>query len=232
MLEELKELVCKQNKALKEHGLVTLTWGNVSALDRDSGLVVIKPSGVGYGDMSPKDMVVVDLNGEVIEGCLRPSSDTPTHLYLYRAFHDIGGIVHTHSTFATAWAQSGQDIPVYGTTHADAFYGDIPCTRSLTDGEVCGDYELNTGRVIAESFSDRDYAATPAVLVRSHAPFVWGRTCREAVENAVTLEEIAKMAYITRGINPYVKKTDGYLINKHYQRKHGKDAYYGQKKGE
>lgn len=230
MLEELKLRVYKQNLALVKHGLVVLTWGNVSAIDRNTGLVVIKPSGLSYEEMKAEDMVVVDLDGKVVEGTLRPSSDTPTHIYLYRAFKDIGGVVHTHSTYATAWAQSGRDIPAYGTTHADAFYGDVPCTRALTDSEVKGDYELNTGKVIVETFKDKDYSALPAVLIKNHGPFTWGATCEKALENAVTLEQVAKMAHITGAIDKNAKKVDKFLLDKHYFRKHGDNAYYGQKK--
>ena len=230
MLEELKLRVFQQNLALVKHGLVVLTWGNVSAIDKDTGLVVIKPSGVAYEDMKPEDMVVVDLDGKVVEGSLRPSSDTPTHILLYRSFKDIGGVVHTHSTYATAWAQSGRAIPAYGTTHADAFYGDVPCTRALTENEIKGDYEQNTGKVIVETFKDIDYNAVPAVLVKNHGPFTWGASCERAVENAVTLEQVAKMAYITGAINQKAEKVDKFLLDKHYFRKHGEGSYYGQKK--
>ena len=202
---------------------------NVSAIDRGSGLVVIKPSGVSYDDMKPEDMVVVDLEGKVIEGKYRPSSDTPTHLYLYKAFADVGGILHTHSTYATSWAQAGRSIPAYGTTHADAFYGSVPCARALTKAEVENDYELNTGKVIAETFADKDCNAIPAVLVKNHGPFTWGVTLEKAVENAVTLEAVAKMAIENERINPQAKEVDKYLLDKHYFRKHGKNAYYGQK---
>lgn len=229
MLEELKLRVFKQNLALVKHGLVVLTWGNASAVDREKGLVVIKPSGVSYEDMKADDMVVVDLDGNVVEGSLRPSSDTPTHLLLYKSFKEIGGVVHTHSTYATAWAQRGKDIPAYGTTHADAFYGDVPCTRSLKENEIKNDYELNTGKVIVESFKDKDYKAVPAVLVKNHGPFTWGATCEKAVENAVTLEQVAKMAHITGAICPNAPKVDKFLLDKHYFRKHGANSYYGQK---
>ncbi len=230
MLEELKARVCKQNVLLKESGLVVLTWGNVSAIDRNSGLVVIKPSGVSYDTMKPEDMVVVDLDGNVVEGSLKPSSDLPTHLYLYRNFTEIGGVVHTHSTYATAWAQSGKAIPPLGTTHADAFFGGVPCARKLTEAEVKGEYELNTGKVIGETFEGKDPYAIPAVLVQSHGPFTWGKTCEKAVENAITLEEVAKTAYLTLSIDGKTPDVDEYLLNKHYYRKHGKNASYGQNK--
>lgn len=232
MLEELKCRVFKENKELVRQGLVTLTWGNVSAIDRETNLVVIKPSGVDYADMTAEDMVVVDMEGRVIEGNLRPSSDTPTHLYLYKKFKDIGGIAHTHSTYATAFAQAGRDILAYGTTHADAFYGAVPCTRALTREETDSGYELNTGKVIAEQFGGKDENAIPAVLVKSHGPFTWGATPEKAVENAVTLEQVAKMAFLTEQLEPKVKPVDEFLLDKHYFRKHGKGAYYGQKKGE
>ncbi|MCH5157284.1 MAG: L-ribulose-5-phosphate 4-epimerase [Clostridiales bacterium] len=228
MLEQLKLKVYQQNIALVKHNLVVLTWGNVSAIDREQGLVVIKPSGVNYSDMKAEDMVVVDLDGKVIEGNYRPSSDTPTHLWLYKKFAQIGGVVHTHSTYATAWAQSGRSIPAYGTTHADAFYGDVPCTRALTKEEIESEYELNTGKVITETFSDVDSLAIPAVLVKNHGPFTWGVTPEKAVENAVTLEEVARMAQLTESLNGKVKRVDQHLLNKHYSRKHGKNAYYGQ----
>ena len=229
MLEELKQRVCEQNLALVKHGLVVLTWGNVSAIDREKGLIVIKPSGVSYDNMTASDMVVVDMDGKVVEGKYRPSSDTPTHLYLYKAFKEVGGIVHTHSTYATAWAQAGREIPPYGTTHADAFYGAVPCARALTEQEVKTEYEKNTGKVISETFEKKDYAAIPAVLVKNHGPFTWGATPEKAVENAVTLEAVAKMAIETEHINPKACNVDNYLLDKHYFRKHGKNAYYGQK---
>lgn len=228
MLEELKERVCEQNLALVEHGLVVLTWGNVSAIERERGLIVIKPSGVSYKHMTAADMVVVDLNGKTVEGKYRPSSDTPTHLYLYKNFPEAGGIVHTHSTYATGWAQSGRSIPPYGTTHADAFYGAVPCARALTKEEVETDYELNTGKVIVETFLEKDYKALPAVLVKNHGPFTWGVSPEKAVENAVTLEAVAQMAVITESGNPKAGEVEKYLLNKHYFRKHGKNAYYGQ----
>ena len=229
MLEELKERVFKQNMALKENGLIVLTWGNVSGIDREKGLVVIKPSGVQYDKMKKEDMVVVDLNGNVVEGNLRPSSDLKTHLELYKAFPEIGGVVHTHSTFATAFAQSGVCISAYGTTHADTFYGDIPCTRKLSQQEIENEYELNTGKVIVECFKDKDYKAIPAVLVMNHGPFIWGDSPEKAVENAIILEEVAKMAVISEVVNPDIRNVDKYLLKKHYDRKHGKNAYYGQK---
>ena len=229
MLEKLKERVCLENKRIKESGLVVLTWGNVSAFDKESGLVVIKPSGVDTEIMKPEDMVVVDLDGNVVEGTFRPSSDTPTHLYLYRSFPDLGGIVHTHSTFATSFAQSGMHIPPLGTTHADQFYGEVPCSRPLTDEEINTEYEANTGKVIVETFEGLDHNAIPAVLVNQHGVFTWGKTCEKAVEVAITLEEVAKMAMNTVLINPSAKSVGKTLLDKHYLRKHGKNAYYGQK---
>jgi len=228
MLEELKNNVCRSNKDLVKHGLVLFTWGNVSQIDRETGLVVIKPSGVSYDAMKPEDMVVVDMDGRVVEGALRPSSDTPTHLALYRAFPEIGGIVHTHSTYATAWAQAGREIPVLGTTHADEFHGPVPCTRALSREEIFGDYEEETGKVIAECFADRNPLDTPAVLVRNHGPFTWGKDAAEAVYNAVALEEVAKTALLTLEINPEAT-IDPELIEKHHARKHGPAATYGQK---
>lgn len=230
MLEDLKQYVFEQNLRLVKNNLVVLTWGNVSAIDREKNLVVIKPSGVSYDEMKAEDMVVVDLDGNVVEGDYRPSSDTATHIELYKQFPNIGGVVHTHSTFAVSWAQAGKDIPPYGTTHADAFYGPVPCARSLTKEEINDAYELNTGKVIVETFKDRDYEAIPAVIVRNHGPFTWGKTASKAVENAITLEEVAKMAFITKSINPNVDNVDQYLLDKHYFRKHGKNAYYGQEK--
>lgn len=228
MLEELKKRVFEQNIALVKHGLVVLTWGNVSAKDPETGLIVIKPSGVPYDTMRKEDMVVIDLDGNKVEGDLNPSSDLPTHLYLYKEYPTLGGIVHTHSTYATAFAQSGRDITPYGTTHADAFYGSVPCSRELTDEEIADKYEWNTGKVIAETVTDPD--AIPAILVKNHGVFTWGASPEKAVENAVTLEEVAKMAQITESLNaatPRIKQT---LLDKHYLRKHGKNAYYGQKK--
>ena len=231
MLEQLKERVLKQNLELKNSGLVVLTWGNASAIDRQSGLVVIKPSGVPYETLTANDMVVVDIEtGKTVEGNLSPSSDLATHLYLYKKFKDIQGVVHTHSTFLVGWAQSGKNIPVYGTTHADVFYGSVPCTRALTKSEVDGEYELNTGKVIVETFNDLDYNAIPGVIVKNHGPFTWGKSIEKAVENAITLEEVAKMAYLTKQINATVEPASQYLLDKHYLRKHGKNAYYGQKK--
>ena len=228
MLEKLKEKVLEANLQLPKHGLVVFTWGNVSAYDEESGLVVIKPSGVDYDEMTVDDMVVVNLDGEVVEGKLRPSSDTPTHVYLYSRFPQIRGIVHTHSTWATSWAQSGLPIPCYGTTHADYFYGEIPIARTLAEDEVESEYERNTGVVIEEAFRDKDPMAVPGVLCRNHGPFAWGKSAAEAVHNAVVLEECAKMAAITRMINPEAEAAPGYLMDKHYFRKHGKNAYYGQ----
>ena len=227
MLEKLKQRVFEQNIALVKHGLVVLTWGNVSARDPETGLVVIKPSGVPYERMKAEDMVVVDLDGNTVEGDLRPSSDLPTHLYLYREYPSLGGIVHTHSTYATAFAQSGREIIAYGTTHADAFYGNVPCARELTDEEIDEAYEWNTGKVIAETVIDPD--AIPAMLVKNHGVFTWGATPEKAVENAVTLEEVAKMALFTEQLNADTPRIKQHLLDKHYFRKHGKNAYYGQK---
>ena len=229
MYNELKKTVYEQNMRLKESGLVVLTWGNVSAIDRKKGVICIKPSGVPYETMTAEDMVVLDVNGNVVDGRYRPSSDTPTHLYLYKAFPETGGIVHTHSTYATAWAQSGENVPAYGTTHADAFFGDVPCARALTKEEIEGAYEHNTGVVIAECFSTIDYNAIPAVLVKNHGPFTWGKNAEDAVNTAITLEEVAKMALLTRQIKPDTERVDQHLLDKHYNRKHGKNAYYGQK---
>lgn len=228
MLKQLKHRVYEQNLSLVKHGLVILTWGNVSGIDRERGLIVIKPSGVSYDKMTADDMVVVDMDGNVVEGELRPSSDTPTHIELYKAFPEIGGVVHTHSTYAVAWAQAGRNIPAYGTTHADAFYGEVPCTRALSDGEIHSEYEKNTGLVIAETFKGADYRAVPAALVKGHGPFTWGATCEKAVENAVTLEEVARMAQLTEKINDAALPVGQELLNKHYFRKHGEGAYYGQ----
>lgn len=229
MLEKLKQQVYEANMLLPKHGLITFTWGNVSGIDRASGLFVIKPSGVDYEKLTPESMVVVDLNGNVVEGDYRPSSDTPTHALLYRAFSKIGGIVHTHSQWATSWAQAGRSIPCYGTTHADYFYGDIPCVRTLTKEEIEENYEKNTGVLIAEYFKDRDYTAVPAVLCKNHGPFAWGSDAYEAVHNAVVLEEVAKMALRCEQINPQVLPAPQELQDKHYFRKHGANAYYGQK---
>ncbi len=227
MLEELKRKVCEANLELVRHGLVIFTWGNVSAIDRESGLVVIKPSGVSYDDMTPEDMVVVDLDGKVVEGTLRPSSDTPTHVVLYKAFPQIGGVVHTHSTYATAWAQAGRDIPNIGTTHADYFHDAVPCTADMTEAEVRGDYELETGNVIVRRFRGLNPLHTPGVLVKNHGPFTWGADAAGAVHNSVVLEQVAKMAYIAYGVNPYLTMNP-LLVEKHFSRKHGPDAYYGQ----
>jgi len=225
----LKQQVYEANADLPRYGLVTFTWGNVSAIDRERGLVVIKPSGVPYDRLSVEDMVVVNLQGDVVEGKWRPSSDTATHLALYRRYPGIGGVVHTHSTHATAWAQAGREIPALGTTHADYFFGNIPCTRALTQAEVEGDYELNTGKVIIETLGASEPLHTPGVVVCQHGPFAWGKDAHEAVHNAVVLEEVAKMAWIARGINPQLAEMDDYLMNKHFLRKHGPNAYYGQK---
>ena len=230
MLEDLKQKVFQANLDLVKHGLVIFTWGNVSGIDREKGLVVIKPSGVDYDTMTPADMVVVDLaTGEVVEGDLRPSSDTPTHLELYRSFPEIGGVVHTHSTYATAWAQAGRDIPNIGTTHADYFHDDIPCTADMTEAEVKGDYELETGKVIVERFKGINPVHTPGVLVKNHGPFSWGKSPADAVHNAVVMEQVAKMAFIAFSVNPSLTMNP-LLIEKHFNRKHGPGAYYGQKK--
>ncbi|MCC8020017.1 MAG: L-ribulose-5-phosphate 4-epimerase [Rikenellaceae bacterium] len=229
MLEELKRQVFEANLDLVKYNLVLFTWGNASGIDRGRGLVVIKPSGVSYDDMKPSDMVVVDLGGNVVEGELNPSSDTPTHIELYKAFPAIGGVVHTHSTHATSWAQACTDIPVVGTTHADYFGGPVPCTRSMTEAEVRGEYERLTGTVIIERFAGTDPLHIPGVLVANHGPFTWGRTPAEAVHNGVVLEEVARMALYTRAINPAMPMNE-LLTEKHFSRKHGPGAYYGQKK--
>lgn len=229
MLESLKEKVFKANLDLVRHGLVIFTWGNVSAIDPDTRLVVIKPSGVSYDDMKPEDMVVVDLDGTIVEGDLNPSSDTPTHLALYRAWPEIGGVVHTHSTYATAWAQAGRSIPAIGTTHADYFHNEIPCTEDMSEQEVKGAYELETGNVIVRRFEGINPAHTPGVLVKNHGPFTWGKDCAEAVHNAVVLEQVAKMACLAYAINPDLTM-NSLLVEKHFSRKHGPGAYYGQKK--
>lgn len=228
MLEELKNKVYGANLQLKENALVTLTWGNVSEIDMESGLVVIKPSGMPYGAMTPEDMVIVDLNGNIVEGKRRPSSDLPTHLELYRQFGNIGGITHTHSRWATVFAQAGRTIPMLGTTHADTFYGDIPCTRKLTADEISGEYERETGRVICEAFAGKNPMDIPGVLVYSHGPFTWGKSAEGSVENAVVLEETAMIAWHTLKLNPAVEFQKE-LADKHYFRKHGANAYYGQK---
>ena len=229
MLEALKTKVLEANLALVKHNLVTFTWGNVSGIDREKNLVVIKPSGVEYDTMTVDDMVVVDLEGNVIEGKWKPSSDTPTHLALYKAFENIGGIVHTHSRWATSWAQAGRGIPPYGTTHGDYFYGEIPCTRKMTIEEIEGDYEKETGKVIVEAFDGRSADDIPAALVYSHGPFAWGTDPENAVHNAVVLEELAFMAAQAETLNPNVTQMQQELLDKHYLRKHGKNAYYGQK---
>ena len=228
MLEELKEQVLQANLLLPKYGLVTFTWGNVSGIDRESSLVVIKPSGVPYEGMTAEDMVVVDLDGKVVEGKWKPSSDTATHVELYKAFPDCGGIVHTHSRWATTFAQAGLCIPAMGTTHADYFYGDIPCTRKMTPEEIKGEYEKETGKVIVETFKDKDPAAIPGVVVHSHGPFAWGTDAMNAVHNAVVMEEVAFMDWHAMTINPEKGRMQQELLDKHYLRKHGKNAYYGQ----
>lgn len=229
MLEELKQQVCQANLDLVAHGLVTLTWGNVSGISPDRSLLVIKPSGVAYSVMRPEHMVVVSVEtGEVVDGALKPSSDTPTHRLLYQSFSGIGGITHTHSAKATAFAQARREIPCYGTTHADHFYGTVPVTRPLTQQEIEEAYELHTGHVIVERFAKLDAAAMPGVLVASHAPFAWGKDAADSVKNAVALEAVAAMALDTLALYPALGPVDQYLLDKHYRRKHGKDAYYGQ----
>lgn len=230
MLEDLKQKVYEANMLLPKYGLVTFTWGNVSAIDTESGLFVIKPSGVDYEKMTPADMVVMDLQGNKVEGDLRPSSDTPTHLELYKAFPEIGGIVHTHSSYATSWAQAGRSIPCYGTTHADYIYGEVPCLRCLTEEEINEAYEENTGHLIVSEFQrmNKEIMAVPAVLCKNHGPFAFGKDAMDAVHNAVVLEEVAKMAYRTETINPKVAPAPQELQDKHYYRKHGANAYYGQ----
>lgn len=231
MLEQLKEQVCEANLLLPKYNLVTFTWGNVSGVDREKGLIVIKPSGVEYEDMKPGDMVVVDLKtGKKVEGDLNPSSDTDTHIVLYNTFQNIGGVVHTHSRWATTFAQSGKGIPALGTTHADYFYGEIPCTRKMTAREICGKYELETGNVIAETFEGRNADDIPSVLVNSHGPFSWGTDPFNAVHNAVVLEELAFMAWHNLMMNPGLPAMQQELLDKHYLRKHGENAYYGQNK--
>ena len=227
MLENLKQEVFKANLDLVKHGLVIFTWGNASAIDREKGLFVIKPSGVDYDVMKAEDMVVCDMEGKVVEGSLKPSSDMPTHLYLYKAFDTIGGVVHTHSTYATAWAQAGTGIPNIGTTHADYFAKEIPCTRQMNEEEVFGEYERDTGKVIVEAFKDLKPNEVPGVLVQNHGPFSWGKDAHNAVHNAVVMEQVAKMASISFAVNPNLKMND-LLIKKHYERKHGANAYYGQ----
>ncbi len=229
MLEALKREVMIANQELRKHQLVIFTWGNVSAIDRQKNLVVIKPSGVAYDDLTLERMVVLDLDGNIVEGDSNPSSDTPTHLELYRHFTEVGGIAHTHSTWATVWAQANREIPCRGTTHADHLYGDIPCTRTLEPDEVKDDYELNTGKVIVERFGNLNYHQMPAVLVAGHGPFTWGANAMHAVYNSVVLEQVAQMAYLTRGLAENDKPIPGYILDKHYLRKHGINAYYGQK---
>lgn len=232
MLEQLKQEVYEANMLLPKYHLVTFTWGNVSGIDREKGLFVIKPSGVDYDKLTPDSMVVVNLEGEVVEGDYRPSSDTPTHVVLYNRFQEIGGVVHTHSPWATSWAQAGRGVPCYGTTHADYLYGQVPCVRTLTKEEIETAYEKNTGVLIADEFERLavDYLATPAVLCKNHGPFTWGKDAKEAVHNAVVLEEVAKMAARCEQIDPKVNPAPQELQDKHYYRKHGKNAYYGQSK--
>ena len=232
MLEELKQKVYEANMELPRRGLVTYTWGNVSGIDRETGLFVIKPSGVEYDELKPEDLVVMDLKGNKVEGDMNPSSDTKTHLVLYNAFHQLGGIVHTHSPYAVGWAQAGRDIPCYGTTHADYFYGPIPCARHLTQEELDEDYEMNTGKLIVEEFQARgiDPVAVPAVICHSHGPFTWGKDAAQAVYHAVVLEEVAKMAMFTRQVDPSAAPAPQRIKDKHYMRKHGPTAYYGQGK--
>jgi L-ribulose-5-phosphate 4-epimerase len=227
MLEKLKQEVYQANLDLVRHGLVILTWGNVSAIDRETNLVVIKPSGVSYDSMKVEDMVVVDLDGNVVEGSLRPSSDTPTHIAIYKAFAEVGAVVHTHSTYATAWAQACREIPNLGTTHSDTFHHNVPCTDEMSAEQIVSAYEAETGTVIADAFKKINPMHTPAVLVAHHGPFTWGESAAKAVENAVILEEVARMTSITVALNPTVQMNEN-LIEKHYSRKHGANAYYGQ----
>ncbi len=228
MLEELKKVVFRANLDLVKHGLVIHTWGNVSGRDPSTRLIVIKPSGVSYDTMQPEDMVVLDPSGNVVEGRFKPSTDAATHLILYKTYPSVGGVVHTHSTFATSWAQAGLDIPAFGTTHADHYHGEVPCTRKLTDDEISNDYEINTGRVIVERLGNSDPLERPSALVNCHGPFCWGKDAPEAVYNAVALEEIARMAYNTVQLGQ-IEPVGKVLLDKHYLRKHGKNAYYGQK---
>jgi len=229
VLKELKKAVLKANLELPKRGLVTFTWGNVSGIDREKNLIVIKPSGVAYDELKLEDLVVVDLDGKQVEGKLKPSSDTPTHLVIYRNFKEVGGVVHTHSRWATSWAQSGKEIPAFGTTHADYFYGNIPCTRKMIAKEINGDYEEETGNVIVETFEGINPIYVPGVLVNNHGPFTWGKDAQEAVHNAVVLEEVAMMAFNTTQLTPGIKAIDKALLDKHFLRKHGENAYYGQK---
>lgn len=230
MLEELKQRVYEANMQLPQYGLVTFTWGNASEIDRGHGIIAIKPSGVDYDRLTADDMVLVDLEGRRVEGKYNPSSDTATHVELYQAFPQIGGVVHTHSSYATSWAQAGLSIPCYGTTHADYIYGEVPCVRNLTEDEIAEAYEKNTGILIADEFRrmGKSAAAVPAVLCKNHGPFTWGKDAHDAVHNAVVLEEVAKMAYQARLINPDIVPAPQELQDKHYNRKHGKNAYYGQ----
>ena len=232
MLQELKQKVCNANIELQTHNLVIYSWGNVSGIDRESGIVAIKPSGIAYDDLTPEKIVLIDLDGNIRQGALSPSSDTPTHLELYRQFENIGGLCHTHSVFATIWAQACNEIPCFGTTHADFVHGPIPVTAPMTNQQIETDYELNTGKVIIERLKDLDPARTPAVLVANHGPFTWGQSPKKAVEHAAVLEQIAKMALGTIALNPQQKQIAKALLDKHYLRKHGKDSYYGQKNQE
>jgi L-ribulose-5-phosphate 4-epimerase len=229
MYDQLKQIICEANLQLQKHNLVIFSWGNVSAIDRTNGVVAIKPSGVAYDQLTPDKIVLLDLNGKILESSLNPSSDTPTHLELYRSFKTIGGICHTHSVFATMWAQSCREIPCFGTTHADYFYGPVPVTKPMTKREIEADYELNTGKVIVKRFAKLDPLQNRAVLVANHGPFTWGKSAGESVEAAVVLEQVAKMAFGTICINPRQKKISQVLLDKHYLRKHGRTAYYGQK---
>jgi L-ribulose-5-phosphate 4-epimerase len=229
MLKKLKEQVLRANLELPAKGLVTYTWGNVSGIDREKNLVVIKPSGVPYDQLKLEDLVVVDLDGNKVEGKLNPSSDTPSHLVIYKTFKEVGGVVHTHSRWATIWAQAGKPIPALGTTHADYFYGEIPCTRKLTDEEINSNYEIETGNVITETFENLNPTYTPGVIVNNHGPFSWGKDPDEAVHNAVVMEEVAMMAFYTCALTPGIDSINQTLLNKHFHRKHGENAYYGQK---